>query len=424
MTKKTYPEQRELINMNRRQYLVAAGTGSIAAVAGCLGGRADRSLPETPTGSWPQDRHDEANTGNADTTVPPRGNHAWTSEEFTRWKPVAADGEVYIGNVGAGSDGPPVIVALNARDGSERWRVTLDNETSHYASAILEELLVAAYGNQVIAVDRESGNQEWAATLSGTIFFSKITSVPEKSLVLVPFASRDSNGLVAFDATGEQLWSAPLRRSAVDAPAVWGESIYVASGSELRRLNIADGTEDWTRDVGDVPLGPSVTTEGVVVAAGGDLTVHDPMTGEQKRRLDGYDSDRVSGARGVAVAGGTAYWLTHDKLAAVTVADGAVEWRLDTTARQDGFCVGRETVVAPVRYDEFDLETEYDGWPTIAAFDRETGDTRWFYSIDGFDVGFTTPPVLVDGAVYFVSNTISGVGALGDVSPADDSGLF
>lgn len=406
--------------MNRRQYLVTASTCGIAAVAGCLGGRADRSLPETPTGAWSQARHDEANTGYANATVPPRGNHAWTSEEFTRWKPVAADGEVYIGNVGAGSDGPPVIVALDARDGSERWRVTLDNETSHYTSAILGELLVAASGDQVIAVDRESGDREWTATLPGSIRLSEITSIPEKSLVLVP----DESGLVAFDATGEQLWSAPLPRSTADAPVVWEESIYVASGSELRRLDIADGTEDWTQDVGDVPLGPSVTTEGVIVAAGGDLAVHDPMTGEQKRRLDGYDTDRVSGARGVAVAGGTAYWLTHDKLAAVTVADGAVEWRLDTTARQDGLCVGRETVVTPVSYDGFDLETKYDDWPTIAAFDRETGDTRWFYSIDGFDVGFTTPPILVDGAVYFVSNTISGVGALGDVSPADDSGLF
>jgi len=392
--------------MNRRQYLVTASTCGIAAFAGCLGGRADRPLPETPTGSWSQSRHDEANTGNGDTTVPPRGDHAWTSEEFTRWKPVAADGEVYIGNVGADSDGPPVIVALDASDGSGRWRVTLDTETSHYTSAILGELLVAASGDQVIAVDRESGNREWTATLSESIELSEITSVSEKSLVVV----LDESGLVAFDATGEQLWSAPLPPHAVDTPAVWDESIYVASGSELRRLDIADGTEDWTQDVGDVPLGPSVTTEGVIVAAGGELAVHDHTTGEQKRRLDDYDR----GAGGVAVADGTAYWMTYDKLAAVTVADGAVEWRLDINSWADGLCVGQDTVVAPASYEGID-------GPAIATFDRESGDTRWYYAIDGIDSVFTIPPILVDGAVYFISNTIDGVGALGDISPADDS---
>ncbi|CDK38400.1 pyrrolo-quinoline quinone beta-propeller repeat-containing protein [Halorubrum sp. AJ67] len=49
---------------------------------------------------------------------------------------------------------------------------------------------------------------------------------------------------------------------------------------------------------------------------------------------------------------------------------------------------------------------------------------RWYYHIDGFDVTFTTPPVLVDGAVYVTANTIDAVGALGDVPQSEESGLF
>jgi hypothetical protein len=94
------------------------------------------------------------------------------------------------------------------------------------------------------------------------------------------------------------------------------------------------------------------------------------------------------------------YWLAKDKLAAIPIANGTVEWCLDTTAVQAGLCVGENTVAAPVSYDEFDLATT---WPTIAAFDRESGETRWHYHIGGFDVAFRTSPVLVDGAVYFVS---------------------
>lgn len=233
-----------------------------------------------------------------------------------------------------------------------------------------------------------------------------------------------SDGLLAFDATGEQLWSAPLPSRVVGAPVVWEESIYIVvhSEPELRCLDVADGTEDWTQNVGDVSFGPSVTTEGVIVAADKDLAVHEHTTGEQKRKLDGPPADDSwhDRARGAAVADGTAYWMTNDKLAAVTVADGAVEWRLDIRARAEGLCVGQDTVVAPVSYDGFDVRTSR---PTVAAFDRKSGDTRWYYAIDGVDAAFTTPPILVDGAVYFISNTINGVGALGDVSPADDSWL-
>ncbi|AEH38698.1 outer membrane protein assembly factor BamB family protein [Halopiger xanaduensis] len=358
---------------------------------------------------------DEGNTGATEATVPPRGNLAWTSDAFTRWPPVVADGTVYIGNVDQNPG--PKIVALDATDGSERWRVSID-EASDYTSAVVGTLLVAAYGDQVIALDRDSGTQEWTATLSGTVNLSTLTAVPEETLVLVPERSRRDAGLTAFDTTsGEQRWSAPLADRVVDAPAVRGDGVYVATESELCRLDIADGSRVWTRKLEDVALGPRSAAEGIVVAADGELAVRDVDTGERLRSLDNYDRE----AYAVAIADGTAYWLTFETLAAISLEDGTVEWRLDAEGCQEGLCVGQDTIVAPVEYEEFDLETT---WPTIAAFDRETGDVRWYYHIDGFDVSFTTPPVLVEGAVYFAANTIDAVGALGDVPPADDSGLF
>ncbi len=236
--------------------------------------------------------------------------------------------------------------------------------------------------------------------------------------MLIPEESGRETALTALDATtGEQQWSTPLAGHPIDAPAVQGDGVYVASESELYRLDIADGSQVWSQSVEAVALGPRATARGLVVAANGELTVHDADTGERLRRLDGYDR----AAHGVALADGTAYWLTGESLAALSVEDGTVEWRLDAEGCQEGLCVGRDTVVAPVKSEAFDLET---AWPTIAAFDRETGDVRWYYHIDGFDVLFTTPPVLIDGAVYFAANTIDSVGVLGDVPPAEDSGLF
>lgn len=400
--------------VDRRTVLSATAAG--VGLGGCLG-RRDRSLPSTPSGSWEQYMRDEGNTGATRATVPPRGNLAWTSDTFSRWQPVVADGTIYIGNVDQNPG--PKIVALDATDGSERWRVSID-EASDYTSAIVGELLVAAYGDQVIALDRESGTQEWTATLSGTVNLSEITAVPEETLVLVPERSRRDAGLTAFDATtGEQRWSAPLADRVVDAPAARAGGVYVATKSELCRLDIADGSRVWSQTVENVALGPRPIAEGIVVPANGELAVRDADTGERLRRLGSYDSE--IDVYGVALADGTAYWLTFETLAAISIEDGTVKWRLDAEGCQEGLCVGRDTIVAPVEYEEFDLETT---WPTITAFDRETGGVRWYYHIDGFDVLFTTPPVLIDGAVYFAANTIDAVGALGDVPPADDSGLF
>ncbi|SDZ75201.1 Outer membrane protein assembly factor BamB, contains PQQ-like beta-propeller repeat [Haloplanus vescus] len=359
--------------------------------------------------------HDEENTGTSEATAPPRGNLAWTSDAFTRWLPVTADGDVYIGNVDP--DPAPKIVGLDATDGTERWRVSIE-EASHYTSAIVGELLVAAYGDRVIALDRESGDREWTTRLAGTVSRTEITAVPEATLVLVPEESGRDASLTALDATtGEQRWSASLVESAVDAPAIREDGVFVAADSELSRFDVADGSRVWQRSVENAALGPRPTETELVVAADGELTVHDADTGEHLRVLDSYEDE----VHGVALADGAAYWLTAETLAAIAIDDGTVEWRLEAEGCQAGLCVGQDAIVAPVQYEEFDLETT---WPTIAAFDRETGEIRWYYHIDGFDVLFTTPPVLVDGAVYVAANTIDSIGALGDIPPRDESGLF
>lgn len=410
----TSSNSRTATDVKRRSLLTAGVAGVFAGLGGCLGD-GDRSLPSTPSGSWPQYMRDEGNTAATAVTVPSRGNLAWTSDAFTRWSPVAVDGEVYIGNVD--SNPGPKIVALDATDGSERWRVDIE-EASHYASAVVGEYLVAAFGNRVVALDRESGDREWSATVSRAVSRTEITAVPAESLVLVPWGSGPDGGLTAFDAaSGEERWTEPLPGRVEDAPAVRGDGVFVAAGSALYRLDVADGSEVWRRDVGSVALGPSATDAGLLVAADGDLAVHDADTGDRLRALVGYDGE----PHGVAVADGTAYWLTDEHLAAVDLADGTEEWRLDAEGCQEGLCVGRETVVAPVRYDELDLEV---AWPAVVAFDRDTGDVRWYHNLDGFDVTFTTPPALVDGAVYVAANTIDAVGALGDVPPSDDSGLL
>lgn len=407
----------DMVELQRRAF-IAAGIAGVG-LSGCLEDRG-RSLP-SPTNSWEQYMHDQKNTAATGTSVPSQGNLAWTSDAFTRWAPVAADGDVYIGNVD--STPAPKIVALEATDGGERWRVSIDEgeNADEYTAAVVGELLIAAYGNHVIALDRDTGDKKWATTISGAVNSSKITAVPEASLVVVGEESSQAAGLRALDVTtGEKQWFAPLSGQRVHPPAVHDGAVYVASDSALYCLRIGDGSQRWQQRIESIALGPRPVGQELVVAAAGALAVYDADTGEQRRQLTKYEHD-ADGVDGVALADGTAYWLTDETLAAIAIDDGGVEWELDAEGCQQGLCVGKDAVVAPVEYDGFDLEV---AWPTIAAFDRENGDVRWYYHIDGFDVMFTTPPVLVDGAVYFTANTIDAVGALGDVPEADDSGLI
>lgn len=65
--------------------------------------------------------------------------------------------------------------------------------------------------------------------------------------------------------------------------------------------------------------------------------------------------------------------------------------------------------------DEFDLDTS---WPCIAVFSRSNGTVQWYHAIDdAFDPVISAPPVIADGAVFRMSNTRSGVTALGDLPP-------
>ena len=93
-------------------------------------------------------------------------------------------------------------------------------------------------------------------------------------------------------------------------------------------------------------------------------------------------------------------------------------WRFNTAVsgesnypQADGLAVGSETIIAPV-FDESTFS------PAIAAFDRTDGRLQWRYSItDSFSPTIGSPPVLADNAVFVITNTETGVTALGDLPP-------
>lgn len=387
--------------MDRRQFLVA-GAGALAALAGCLGGP-DRALPERPTGSWRQHAHDARNTGSSDAAAPPRGTPAWDSGEAHVAAPLVEDGTVYsVGNE---------ATAVDARTGEYRWETELEGSADD-APALTDDALVVAADRQVRGLDREDGSALWERSLP-TPVTDPVTLSADGSTALVPLAD---TGLVALDAdTGDRLWTDGLRGT--HAPATDGDDVYVTGyrsdgdAGILRSIARGDGSQRWEVGLDGPDTSPVVLDEGLLVADEGTLAVHAREDGARRRTV----ADVGGGVRiPPAVDDGTAYVATgDDELAAVSLADGSVEWRRDHYVTT-GLAVGREAVVAPVE----DLPEA--GLPGLVAFERPDGSVRWEKGIEGFDARVSTPPTLADGAVFYASNESVGVVALGDLPPRDD----
>ncbi|OLZ39330.1 hypothetical protein A6E15_18240 [Natrinema saccharevitans] len=135
-----------------------------------------------------------------------------------------------------------------------------------------------------------------------------------------------------------------------------------------------------------------VTERGVFVVDGNTLGIHDRQTGDRNSETRLFEPGETLSTT-MAVDQRTAFVATDEELLAVDIETGTTRWRHDDGVYAQGFSVGSETVVAMVDGSE-NVSTELR--ETITAFDREAGDVRWNYALDGFH-SEAIPPVL--GAV-------------------------
>lgn len=408
------------MNWARRRALACVIGCGTAALAGCLDdGDHGRPLPDTPSGTWQQFAHDAGNTGTSDVSVPERGTPAWESGGAETVPPIVAGETVF--------SVAEELIALDTRTGDERWSVDLDAGSSDVTTpAVTDEQVLFGIEDRVVAFARDDGDELWETPIEGAPLGPTTVSA-DHQVAIVPFERRTQGEpvaeLIAFDTeTGDTEWTASVRVSPSTAPpAVFEDRVYGAGHVQeetavLRGFSVADGTLDWESELDDPETPPIVTPAGVYIGDGGRLRRYEHSGDDTGTPFDLPGNG--GGIRAIAVADGTAFVLSDDGLSAVSVTDGSRQWDVDAEPRADGICVGRETVVAPVSSDEFDLDTS---WPCVAAFDRSDGTTRWYHPIDdAFDPSVGAPPAIADGAVYFVSNTVDGIAALGDLPPRDE----
>jgi outer membrane protein assembly factor BamB len=403
------------MRFTRRRLLASAA--SLCVLSGCLGlsDDSDRSLPTTPTGAWNQSGSDAQNTSNPDVTVPDRGTPAWSGGSGLI-TPLVVDETVYTVD--------DVLTALDAQTGESRWQTDLDIDESPNSAtqpAVAGGQILLASEDQLAAFDTADGSTRWDRSITG-LPGGPVTVDTDRQMGFAffhrPERSESTSELVAFDVeSGDTTWTAPLS-GVSSAPAVFEDHVYVTgrAGPDTRVLRCFDvdsGGLVWEREPEDPKTRPVCTDTGVLVGESAAISVYDHSNGVRSASV-GVPNEQI---RAIAVDDGTAFVLAGSGLSAVSVPDGDERWsRGENQARAGGLAVGENSIVAPVSQESL------GSGPSVAAFDRADGTLRWQYVVDGvFSPKIVSQPVLADGAVFVMSNTETGVTALGDLPPQEDA---
>ncbi|AGB30287.1 WD40-like repeat protein [Natrinema pellirubrum DSM 15624] len=225
------------------------------------------------------------------------------------------------------------------------------------------------------------------------------------------FRGGPSNAAVAdvdgFDEEPTERWTVDLPTSPGTA-AIADGTAYLAAGSRLSAIDLANGDERWTVALEGTRTGsPAVAADAVVCPDAEGLLVvdhegndrrHVPYDGTTTARLTAQQQAGPSVPSSPTVVDGTAYVGTPaGDLVAIGLADGAVTWRSPATDGWASLARQRQTaggVTSPAVADGRVVVGTETG---IAAFDAADGSSEWTHDTER---AVRSAPAVVDGAVY------------------------
>ncbi|MFI5999033.1 serine/threonine-protein kinase [Streptomyces sp. NPDC051366] len=266
------------------------------------------------------------------------------------WSMAVADGRIHA------SDGPS-LYALDASDGSERWRLNTDAWV--YA--------LRADRGTVVTATRGGGVQGWEAS------------------------------------SGQKLWELTGAQSDFEtpeaAPVLHEGTVYVWQDARLRALDARSGREAWSYPVGDaascgnVPVRVTPAPDGnVYIAAGTRVLSVDRASGRVRWHFEAPAVFLAAPAfaPGAAVTGGGVYLADYlGTVYALDAATGNDRWRIATEPRpsSDPVLVANGNV-------------HLGAGSALYTLDAVTGTPKWRFAAGG---EITGPPAVADGRVHFGS---------------------
>ncbi|MDI6410564.1 PQQ-binding-like beta-propeller repeat protein [Streptomyces albus] len=306
------------------------------------------------------------------------------------WSMAVSGGRVHA------SDGPS-LYALDAADGSERWRLATDGWV--YSLQVDRGTVVTGTrGGGVQAWEAASGEKLWDLTGAQADF-----ETPEGGPVIADGAvyTWADGRLYVFEArTGTERWSYPVGDAAatggvpVRVTAAEDGSVYVCAGSRVFALDAATGRERWRFDAPAAFLSPPAFVPGPGVTGGGVYLADYLGTVYALDSGNGNDRWRIAtearhSTEPVVTADGLVHLGSGGAVYTLDAVSGTPRWR---------FATGADVVGAPVVADGRVHFGSADH--CLYTVDAVGGQLRWKLATGG---EITGSPVVVAGVVYACS---------------------
>ncbi|MEV0260778.1 PQQ-binding-like beta-propeller repeat protein [Streptomyces sp. NPDC050617] len=306
------------------------------------------------------------------------------------WAMAVAGGRIHA------SDGP-TLYALDAADGSERWRLATDGWI--YSLAVDRGTVVTGTrGGGVQAWEAANGELLWEISGAQTDFETPEYGPVAHDGVVYVWADARLRALEAR--TGAERWSYPIGDAGSCGgvpmrllPAPDG-AVYVAAGTRVLAIDVARGDVRWRFEAPAVFLsapafapGPAVTGGGVYIADYlGTVYAIDAATGRDRWRIA---TEARQSIEPVLVAGGSVHLGSGSALYTLDAVTGTPKWR---------FAAGGEVVGSPVVADGRVHFGSADH--CLYTVDAGGGQLRWKLATGG---EITGSPVVAGGVVYACS---------------------
>lgn len=216
--------------------------------------------PEEFSGSWPMFKYDISNTGhNPDSVAPSRIKTMWSVKLGNRisTSPVLIDGRIYIGSY------DKRLYSLKASNGSERWR--FDVGTTFSTPAVVDGTVYTGSfeAKKLFAIDARDGSEKWSVSLNGGVVSSPVV---HDDLVYITTMQGNGGKIYAFDSTtGKRVWEFRAGASIPTSPAVRNGRIFVGSlDNKMYALDAHSGENRWVFTAGSsIASSPAVRHETV-----------------------------------------------------------------------------------------------------------------------------------------------------------------
>ncbi|MDQ3938480.1 MAG: PQQ-binding-like beta-propeller repeat protein [Chloroflexota bacterium] len=226
----------------------------------------------------------------------------------------------------------PLLFALDALTGIERWRAELDGSIHGSAAVSNGAVFAADSAGSLTSFDLATGERRWSTAVKATNGWGAIAD----GVVYVP--SEDGFlGVAVDDGSVRWTWksSASIRHG-----TVVGDTAFIATDDgQFHAVALADGTERWSLELGGAATSPSISADTVYVGASqqgpernGELYAVDIASGEIRWRYRPTSGNQITPC---IVADGNVYAPSYADGLFAFDAEGNVLWNVPAP---EAFC--------------------------------------------------------------------------------------